>query len=361
MGTRVLLLVGTKKGAFVLEGDPSRDRWDVRGPLCEGWPVHDMRIDPADGAIVAAAGSPWYGPAAWRSEDLGETWTHSSEGLTYGDDGPPLATVWNITPGHGSLWAGVEPAGLFRSDDGGRTWSHVAALREHPTTPDWEPGAGGLCLHTVIPHPTDADRMWIGISAVGMFETTDGGASWSLRNQGVRADFMPATYPEFGQCVHKAVMAAGEWPSGEERLFQQNHCGIYRSDDGGGAWTEITPGLPSDFGFPMGAHPRDPGSVWTVPLNGADRGRFVPDAAMAVWRTRDAGRSWTRHGDGLPQRDAYLAVLREAMAVDRLDPAGVYVGTSSGALFASRDEGETWQAIAKHLPPIWSVDAAVLD
>jgi photosystem II stability/assembly factor-like uncharacterized protein len=357
MTSRQLLLVGTKKGTFVLEGDTTRDRWTVRGPLCEGWPIHDVSWDASSGAILAGGGSPWYGPAVWRSDDLGETWTHSSDGLTYADDGPKLSKVWNVTAAHGSVWAGVDPAGLFKSADGGTTWQHVEGLRSHPSTPDWQPGNGGLCLHTIVPHPTDADRMWVGISAVGAFETVDGGATWELRNKGVRADFDPATYPEFGQCVHKMAMAAGR----PDTLYQQNHCGVYRTDDGGRQWTEITAGLPSQFGFPMVAHPRDPSTVWTVPLNGDDRGRYAPDAALGVWRTSDAGESWGRYGDGLPQRDAYLSVLRESMAVDRLDPVGVYIGTSAGQLFASRDEGETWRAVAEHLPPIWSVDAVTLD
>jgi photosystem II stability/assembly factor-like uncharacterized protein len=357
MTSRLLLLVGTKKGAFALDGDTARDRWTVRGPLCEGWPIHDVSWDASSGAILAGGGSPWYGPAVWRSDDLGETWTHSSEGLTYGDDGPKLTKVWNVTAAHGTIWAGVDPAGLFRSADGGATWSHVDGLRAHPSTPDWQPGNGGLCLHTIVPHPTDAERLWVGISAVGAFETTDGGATWDLRNNGVRADFDPAIYPEFGQCVHKMAMAAGR----PETIYQQNHCGVYRTDDGGRQWTEITAGLPSDFGFPMAAHPRDHATVWTVPLNGADQGRYVPDAALGVWRTADSGASWQRHGEGLPQQDAYLSVLREAMAVDRLDPVGVYIGTSAGQLFASPDEGETWRVVAEHLPPIWSVDAVSLD
>jgi photosystem II stability/assembly factor-like uncharacterized protein len=325
--------------------------------MCEGWPIHDVSWDASTGSILAGGGSPWYGPAVWRSDDLGRTWDHSSDGLTYGDDGPKLTKVWNVVGAHGSVWAGVDPAGLFRSEDGGSTWRHVVGLREHPSTPEWQPGNGGLCLHTIVPHPTDPERMWVGISAVGAFETTDGGGSWELRNKGVRADFDPAIYPEFGQCVHKMVLAVGE----PETLYQQNHCGVYRSSDGGREWTEITAGLPSDFGFPMAAHPRDPSTVWTVPLNGADRGRYVPAAAVGVWRTNDAGGSWQRHGEGLPQQDAYLSVLREAMAVDGLDPVGVYIGTSAGQLFASRDEGDTWSAVAEHLPPIWSVDAVVLD
>jgi photosystem II stability/assembly factor-like uncharacterized protein len=357
MTQRVHLLVGTKKGAFILDGDERRDRWTVRGPMCEGWPVGDVTWDPARGAVVAGGGSPWYGAAVWRSDDLGATWSHSSDGLTYGDDGPKLTTIWNVTAAHGRLFAGGDPAGLFRSDDGGLTWSHVAGLRDHPTTPEWQPGAGGLCLHTIVPHPTDPRRMWIGISAVGAFETTDDGATWELRNQGVRADFLPEKYPEFGQCVHKFVPAAGR----PETFYQQNHCGMYRSDDGGRTWTELTDGLPSTFGFPAGAHPRDPDMAWLVPLNGAEEGRYAPGAALAVWRTRDGGATWDRHGEGLPQRDAYLAVLREAMAVDRLDPAGVYIGTSAGQLFASADEGVSWRPVAKHLPPITSVDVVVLD
>lgn len=356
MSERCALLVGTRKGAFILDGDRDRHTWQLRGPLCEGWPVHDVSVEPRSGALLAAAGSPWFGPAVWHSDDLGRTWTHSSEGLTYGDDGPAITTVWNVTAGPDAIYAGVEPAGLFRSTDGGRTWSHVEGLTNHPTRPEWRPGAGGLCLHSIVPHPTDPSRMWVGISAVGAFETTDGGATWATRNKGVRADFHPDKYPEFGQCVHKLVLAA----DGGERLYQQNHCGVYRSLDGGRAWTEITGELPSEFGFPMAAHPRDPMTVWTIPLNGADRGRYAPDASLGVWRTGDGGDSWTRSGDGLPQRDAYLSVLREAMAVDRLDPVGVYFGTSTGQLYGSSDEGRTWSLIADHLPPIWSVEATVV-
>lgn len=356
MSERCVLLVGTRKGAFVLEGDAGRRDWQMRGPLCEGWPIHDMTIDPVSSSLYAGGGSPWYGPAVWRSDDLGETWSHSSDGLTYGDDGPKITTVWSVTPGDGAIYAGVEPAGLFRSRDGGTSWEHVAGLTNHPSRPQWQPGNGGLCLHTIVPHPADPDRMWVGISAVGTFETRDGGATWATRNRGVRADFMPDRFPEFGQCVHKLVIAA----DGGEHLYQQNHCGVYRSTDGGRQWEEITAGLPSEFGFAMAAHPRDPRTVWTVPLNGADRGRYMPDASAAVWRTQDGGDTWIRSGAGLPQRDAYLSVLREAMAVDRLDPVGVYFGTSSGQLYGSADEGRTWSLVADHLPPIWSVEPAVL-
>jgi photosystem II stability/assembly factor-like uncharacterized protein len=348
-----MLLLGTPKGVFFLDADAERRAWTLRGPFCAGWPTHDVTFDPASGAIVAGGGSPWYGPVVWRTEDLGASWTHSGEGLTYGDDGPTVAAVWNVTPAHGALLAGVEPAGLFRSTDGGRTWTHVEGLTAHPTRSAWQPGAGGLILHSIVADPADPDRTWVGISAVGAFESRDGGRTWSTRNRGVRAEFSPERYPEFGQCVHRLVAAADG-----RRLYQQNHCGVYRSDDGGETWDEISAGLPSDFGFPMAAHPRDRLTAWTIPLNGAEQGRFVPDGSLAVWRTHDGGDTWIRGGDGLPQRDAFVGVLRQAMATDRLDPVGVYFGTSTGQLYASADEGRTWSLIADHLPPIWSVAVA---
>jgi photosystem II stability/assembly factor-like uncharacterized protein len=357
MSDRVAVLVGTRKGLFVLDGDADRQDWRVRGPMCDGWPIHDAIVDPKSGALYAAGGSNWYGPAVWRSDDMGETWSHSSEGLTYGDDGPKITTVWNVTAGPDALYAGVEEAGLFRSHDGGATWEHVAGLTEHPSRPEWVPGNGGLILHSIVPHPTDTDRVWVGISAVGAFETSDGGTSWATRNKGVRADFNPQNiYPDFGQCVHKLVMAA----DGGELLYQQNHCGVYRSADGGKQWQEITKGLPTQFGFPMAAHPRDSQTVWTIPMTEPEDGRVMVDGQAAVWRTNDGGSTWQRSGEGLPQEHAFLGVLREAMAVDRLDPVGVYFGTSTGQVYGSRDEGVTWTLIADNLPSIWSVEAALV-
>jgi hypothetical protein len=267
-----------------------------------------------------------------------------------------VATVWNVTAGRDAIYAGVEPAGLFRSRDGGATWGHVEGLTNHRTRPEWQPGNGGLILHSIVPHPDDADRLWVGISAVGAFETQDGGASWELRNKGVRADFDPNPDPEFGQCVHKLVMAA----DGGEHLYQQNHCGVYRSSNGGRSWDEITEGLPTQFGFPMAAHPRDPNTVWTIPMTEPDEGRFMIDGHAAVWRTNDGGETWARSDAGLPKDNAYISVLREAMAVDSLDPVGVYFGTSTGQLYGSRDEGRTWSLLADNLPSIWSVEAAVV-
>jgi hypothetical protein len=357
MAERVVLLVGTKKGAFILESDGAREKWSMRGPLCEGWPIHDLIVEPGSGAILAAGGNPWYGPAVWRSTDLGETWTHSSAGMTYGDDGPAIPSIWSLASTGSTLFAGVEPAGLFRSVDGGATWEQVEGLRKHPSRETWQPGAGGLILHSIVPHPTDADRTWVGISSVGTFETRDGGASWEPRNKGVRAGFMPDPFPVTGQCVHHLVGVAGE----PETLYQQNHCGVYRSEDGGSNWTEITPGLPSEFGFPMATHPRDPNTAWVIPLNGADKGRFMPDAEAAVWRTHDRGASWIRGDMGLPQHDAYLTVLRDAMTRDTLEPVGVTFGTSNGQLWHSRDGGESWRMITDTLPEIWAVETVVLD
>lgn len=360
MSQRLMVLLGTKKGAFILEGDAQRradpEAFSLRGPLCEGWPMNHLRYDAPSGALFAGGGSPWYGAAVWRSDDLGETWTHSSDGLTYGDDGPKMRSVWTLTSAHGALYAGVEPAGLFRSDDGGTTWAHVEGLTKHPTRETWQPGNGGLICHTILAHPDDPARMWVGISSVGCFATEDGGATWEARNKGVRADYMPDKYPETGQCVHKMAMAAGM----PERLYQQNHCGTYRSDDAGRTWECLDPGLPSTFGFPAVTHPEDPDTLFTIPLNGDDRGRYFPDAAMAVWRTRDAGASWAALRGGMPQHDAYMGVLREAMARDDLAPFGLYFGTSTGQLWASSDEGERWVRLTDTLPPIYSVETALV-
>ena len=356
MRGRRQLLIGTRKGAFILESDDQRRDWAMRGPFCETWPIHHFVRGPG-GTLYAAGGNAWYGPSVWRSEDGGLTWSQSSMGLTYGDDEPKITSIWNLTPTDGVVYAGVEPAGLFRSDDGGVTWHHVAGLREHPSRPEWQPGAGGLCLHSISVHPTESDRMWVGISAVGTFETTDGGRTWETRNRGVRADFIPGPAPEFGQCVHNLRLD----PSRPESLFQQNHCGVYRTDDGGRTWTEITAGLPSQFGFPLAVHPHDNSTVYVIPHNGPEQGRHMIHGHAAVWRSRNRGGSWQRLDDGLPTQNAYLTVLREAMAIDRQEPAGVYFGTSTGQVFASTDEGDHWRLIADFLPPIWSVEATSVE
>lgn len=357
MTKRVMVLVGTKKGGFILDGDTGRRDWSTRGPLNEGWPIRHLSADQRSGTLYAGGGSEWYGPAVWRSDDLGATWTHSSEGLTYGEDGPAIETVWNVTGAGDALYAGVAPAGLFKSADGGLTWEHVRGLTDHPSRSTWQPGAGGLCLHSIVPHPSDPAKLWIAISAVGTFATEDGGLTWEPRNHGVRADFLPDPYPVTGQCVHKLVMA----PGGTDRLYQENHCGTYRSDDAGRTWISLEDGLPSTFGFPMITHPRDPETAYTIPLNGDSTGRYMPDGQAAVWKTTDAGATWSDLRVGLPQEGAFLTVLREALAVDPLTPHGIYFGTTSGELFASVDEGASWRTIAEHLPSISSVETLVVD
>ncbi len=358
MAIRILLLLGTRKGAFILDADAERKHWSMRGPFCEAWPINHVVGDPDTGAIYAGGGNEWFGPAVWKTDDLGECWDHSSEGLLYSEGEDPVKSVWSLALRDGALFTGVEPAGLFRSDDGGSSWRHLGGLRDHPSRPDWQPGGGGLILHSIVTHPADERQLWVGISAAGVFHSADGGESWQPRNRGTRCDFLPEDmrYPEFGQCVHSMAMAPGM----ADRLYQQNHCGMYRSDDGGQTWESIEAGLPSSFGFPAVAHPRDPETLFLLPLNGDIQGRYVPDARTAVWRTRDGGRSWRDLRQGLPQKNAFLGVLRQAMATDVLEPSGVYFGTSSGTLFASADEGETWNCIAEHLPAITSVETMVV-
>ena len=359
MPGKTLVLIGTKKGVFIAESDGARKDWALRGPFCETWPMNHVVADPDTGTIYGGGGNEWFGPAVWKSTDLGQTWTHSSEGIAYEAQKEPVKAVWSLAAHNGSLYAGVQPAGLFRSDDKGETWRHVEGLQKHPTRDQWTPGGAGLILHSLVLDPRDENRIWIGISAAGVFHTSNGGETWEPRNRGTRADFMPEgqNYPEFGQCVHNLVMASGK----PDRLYQQNHCGMYRSEDGGKVWESIEKGLPSTFGFPAAAHPRDPDTVYLVPLNGDSAGRYVPDAKAAVWRTRDAGKTWEDKRTGLPQENAYFGVLRQAMAVDRRDPAGVYFGTSSGTVFASADEGETWSTVAQHLPTVLSVETLVVD
>ena len=354
--TRTLLLIGTRKGAFLLESDDRRD-WSLRGPFCEGWPVYQATLDAHSGTIFAAAASEWHGSAVWRSADLGHTWTLSSEGLAY-DDGRKISKISSVAAAHGRVLVGVEAPGIFSSSDGGETWSLLSTLAGQPGSEGWDDPAnqapGHLGISALMPDDDDPARFCAIVQGVGTFETADDGATWTPRNRGLRAEW-PRPHEEVGFCVHRLVRA----PSDRSRMFQQNHCGVHRSDDGGESWQEITDGLPSDFGFAAAVHPHDRDTLYVVPLD-PGHGRTMPDGRAAVWRTRDAGESWQLLGRGLPERDAHLGVLRSAMAIDRHDVPGLYLGTSTGQLFASADEGESWSEIASYLPPIWSVEAVVL-
>ncbi len=350
----VTLLVGTRKGLFTLTGDDERTGWEVAGPAFAGWHVNSVDHDSRTGTTYAAVTSEMYGPVIARSDDLGRTWDQSSEGFTYGEGGDELRGAWAVRAGlePGVVYAGARPAGLFRSADGGKTWSELAALRTHPTAEHWSPGAAGLILHTIVPHPTDPNVLWAGISAAGVYHTSDGGESWEPRNAGINAPWEGREPPVAGQCCHKFRLAGAS----ATRLFQQNHVGQFRSDDGGVAWQPIQQGLPSEFGFPVVTHPRDDDTAWFLPLVGAEH-RFVPDGVPVVYRTRDGGASYESLAAGLPTGHAHLVILRDAMATDDLDPVGVYFGTSTGQVFASPDEGDTWRLAADFLPPVYAVHA----
>ena len=357
MSKRVVLLIGTKKGLFTATSTAERKTWEIEGPFCEAWPVNHAAYDPASGSILAAGLNAWYGPAIWKSTDLGKTWTHSSEGLTYGEGADALTAAWLVKPAGGVVYAGVEPAGLFRSADAGATWEHVSGLREHPSCSLWQPGGGGLMVHTMEVDPRDANHLYVGISVAGVFESKDGGASWKPRNNGIEFDF-PSEDPEITNCAHHFELDRAN----PDVLFQQSHAGMFVSKDGGASWSDVgKEKLPSSFGFPSASHPRDAGTYYIAPLNGDQVGRYMPDAAAAVYRTKDYGESWQALRMGLPQQGAYFGVLRQAMAVDTLEPAGVYFGSSTGHLFASADEGESWSEIAIYFPTISSVEAAVID
>ncbi len=358
-----LLLVGTTKGAFILRSNTQRSRWEVGGPYFHGHNVYALAYDARGGQHrIWAAPSSYWGTMLRSSDDFGKSWTNPQQAPVRfpSDTGLSLKNIWQIALGRPEepnvLYCGVEPAALFESRDAGETWSLVRGLFDHPHRPRWVPGNGGLALHTIVLDPSDNQRMYVAISAGGVYRTDDGGRSWTAQNHGVRVVFTPDKYPEFGQCVHKIAMH----PARPERLFLQNHWGLYRSDNCAENWTDIANGVPSDFGFAVVMHPRNPDCVYIVPVE-SDEFRCACEGRLRVYKTRNAGASWEPLMRGLPQKGAYETVLRDAMAADSLDPVGLYLGTRSGQIFGSRDEGRSWHKILEGLPSVVCLRTAVVE
>lgn len=371
------LLVGTTKGAFLIRPDAGGQKWSIAGPFCDGWPINHIIGDPATGALWAAGGGDFPGAGVWRSDDAGQNWAltllangkfdemlaNNPEMAAYVGRGPApdapfkgqIDALWSLRLVGDTLFAGAKPAALFASHDRGDTWARVQGLTDHPSGDSWQPGGAGLTLHTIVADRSDPAKIWVGISAAGVFATEDGGTTWDRRNRLSNADghadqHHGAYGHEVGHCVHNMVQAAGAG----EVLYQQNHHGTFRSPDGGRSWHDITAGLPSNFGFPIAAHPTDPDTLWVLPLNGDSVGRFPPNASAAVYKSTNGGQSWVAKSTGLPTENCFFTVLRQAMATDCRN--GVYFGTNSGSVFASADAGETWDEIARHLPTVLCVE-----
>jgi serine/threonine protein kinase len=359
----VLLLVGTMKGVFLLRSSSQRMRWDVAGPYFHGQATYALAYDDREGRhrLWASTFSMLWGTFLRSSDDYGRTWTNPQEAPIRfpAESGAALKNIWQICLGRPAepnvIYCGVEPAALYESRDDGVTWSLVRGLFDHPHRPRWVPGLGGLALHTILLDSQNSERMYVAISAGGVYATEDGGRTWKARNRGIRVVFMPEKYPEFGQCVHKIVLH----PSRPERLFLQNHWGLYRSDNYGESWQDIGHGVPSDYGFAMVAHPHNCDCVYILPIE-SDEFRCTPEGCLRVYRTRNAGESWEPLTRGLPQKGAHETVLRDAMTADSLNPVGIYFGTRSGQLFGSADEGKTWKKILEGLPPVVCVKSVVV-
>lgn len=353
-----ILMVGTRKGLWLGRSDERRTDWTWTGPHFDMMEVYSCMIDLRGGSprLYAGASSPWTGPQVQVSDDLGASWRPT--GGVHFPDGVDASVerIWQLVPGarDGVVYAGTEPGAVFRSEDGGETFELERALWDHPHRPEWNAGFGGQAFHTILPHPSDPDSVTVALSTGGCYQTADGGASWSPRNVGVVAQFRPEgdQFPEFGQCVHKIA----RHPDRPERLFLQNHGGVYRSDDHAASWHSIADGLPADFGFPVVVHPHEPETVYVFPINGGDR-RYPPDARARVWRSQDAGESWESLQQGLPE-DFYVAVMRDAMCTDQHLDAGVYVGARNGAVWGSADAGDTWRPLVANLPDVMVVRAA---
>jgi photosystem II stability/assembly factor-like uncharacterized protein len=367
----VRVLVGTRKGAFVLSSDGSRERWEVSGPHFAGWEIYHVKGSPADpDRVYASQSSGWFGQQIQRSSDGGATWEPVGNKFAYDGvpgthqwyDGTPhpweFARVWHLEPSLNdpdTVYAGVQDAALFRSTDGGGSWHELAGLRGHGSGPHWQPGAGGLCLHTIVLDPSDPKRMFIAISAAGAFRTDDGGVSWRPINRGLKSQGIPDPDAEVGHCVHRIAMH----PSRPGVLFMQKHWDVMRSDDAGDSWREVSGNLPTDFGFAIDVHAHEPETIYVVPIK-SDSEHFPLDGQLRVYRSRAGGHDWEALTNGLPQRDCYVNVLRDAMAVDTLDSCGVYFGTTGGQVYGSPDGGDTWRTIVHDLPPVLSVEVQTL-
>jgi len=389
----VRILVGTRKGAFILTSDNKRKNWKVDGPHFAGWEIYHAKGSPVDpGRIYVSQNSSWFGQIIQRSDNGGITWHQPGSagdsprvdpisGLPMGESnkfvydtssatGKPLTThqwydgtqhpwefarVWHLEPSLSdpdTVYAGVEDAGLFRTTDGGHTWHELAGLRGHQSGAGWQPGAGGLCLHTIIIDPTNHDRIFVAISAAGSFRTDDGGQTWKPINQGLHSQYIPDPTAEVGHCVHRIAIH----PTNPNTLFMQKHWDVMRSDDGGDTWREVSGNLPTDFGFPIAVNSNEPETIYVVPIT-SDSLHYVPEGKLRVYRSRTGGNDWEALSKGLPQENCYVNILRDAMSVDTLDPCGVYFGTTGGQVYASADNGDSWTAIVRDLPPVLSVEA----
>jgi hypothetical protein len=390
--TGVRVLVGTKKGAFILTSDDKRKDWTVQGPEFAGWEIYHMNGSPADpNRLYATQTLGWFGQVTQRSDDGGKTWNAPGGGVSAGADGMPVgesnrfeydtsdasgkpltthqwydgtphpwefARVWHFEPSlddPDTVYAGVEDAALFKSTDGAHSWHELAGLRGHGSGSQWMPGAGGLGLHTIVLDPVNQGRMYGAISAAGVFRTDDSGETWRPMNKGLISDFMPEPEAEIGHCVHRLAMH----PSRPETLYMQKHWDVMRTDDGGESWREISGNLPSDFGFPVDVHAHEPETIYVVPIK-SDSEHFPPDGKLRVYRSRTGGDEWEPLTNGLPQKDCYVNILRDAMAVDSLDDCGIYFGTSGGQVYASANSGDSWEPIVRDLPPVLSVEVQTL-
>ena len=369
--SKVRVLVGTRKGAFILESDGKRENWNISGPHFGGWEIYHINGSSADpNRLYASQSSGWFGQMIQRSDDGGQNWEPVDNKFVYAGvpgthqwyDGTPhpweFKRVWHLEPSHtdpDTVYAGVEDAAIFKTTDGGKSWNELAGLREHGSGPRWQPGAGGMCLHTIVIDPTNPQRIFIAISAAGAFRTDDGGVTWTPINQGLRSEYIPDPNAEVGHCVHRIALH----PSRPDTLFMQKHWDVMRSDNAGDTWHEVSGNLPTDFGFPIQVHAHEPETIYVVPIK-SDSLHYPPDGKLRVYRSRTGGNEWEALTNGLPQQDCYVNILRDAMAVDKLDQCGVYFGTTGGQVYASSDSGDNWTAIATNLPPVLSVEVQTL-